>query len=233
MSFRLRRQGTLVAVLLLGWLIRHDHAGTNTLRFSGRLRRRSLARPLPLDGAGRQRPPAQLDGCPDVRHHRMRPGEPKPAQATKLLRVIFLIVALVGLGLIAGGILPIVHKESGAKARASVTGCHEIGGKNTTFQCDGSWVAGGSLVGGGGHVVLGSIDDASPSDLGKTIDVRVSGDQAYTASLRVPIILVVLGLLLSLGSLVLVIAAGRQPAAAPIPTIQPPAPPAPATAEEN
>jgi hypothetical protein len=93
-------------------------------------------------------------------------------------------------------------------------------------------VVGGSLVGGGGHVVLGSIDDANPSDIGKTIDVRVSGDHAYTASLRVPIILLILGLLIALGSLVLVTTAGRQPATAPIPTIEPLAAPATA-AEEN
>jgi hypothetical protein len=151
----------------------------------------------------------------------------------KLLRVIFLIVALVGLGMIAGGILSIVHKESGVKSRATVSGCHAIGGKNTTFQCDGSWVEGGSLVGGHGHVVLGSIDDASPSDIGKTINVRVSGDQAYTPSLRVPIILLVLGVLLAVGSLVLVIAAGRQPPRAPIPTIAPPALSSPAKAPDN
>jgi hypothetical protein len=150
----------------------------------------------------------------------------------KLLRGIFLLVALVGVAMLAGGILSIAHKESGARARATVTGCHVIAGKNATSECDGSWVVGGSLVGGGGHVVLGSIDDANPSDIGKTIDVRVSGDHAYTASLRVPIILLILGLLIALGSLVLVTTAGRQPATAPIPTIEPLAAPATA-AEEN
>lgn len=140
----------------------------------------------------------------------------------KPIRVIFLVIALGGLGMIAGGTISIVHKESGTPARATVTGCHRVGGKNTTFQCDGSWVQGGSLVGGRGHVVLGTVDDAEPSDIGKTIDVRVSDGHAYTPSLRVPVILLVIGLLLALGSLALVIAAGRQPASPPVPAIAPP-----------
>jgi hypothetical protein len=43
-------------------------------------------------------------------------------------------------------------------------------------------------------VVLGTVDGADPGDIGRTIDVRLSGDRAYTTSLRVPIVLIVLGL---------------------------------------
>jgi hypothetical protein len=127
-----------------------------------------------------------------------------------VLRGIFAVVALAGLGMIAGGIVSIIHKESGMKARATVTACQLTGSRYTTYTCEGTWVEGGSLVGGNGHVVYGVIDDAEPSDIGKTLDVRVSGDQAYTPSLRVPIILLILGGLLALGSLVITIAAGRQ-----------------------
>lgn len=162
----------------------------------------------------------------------MRPANGNRRNA-RLIRGVFLIVALVGIGMIAGGIASIIHKESGLKARATITACHRTVGMHSTYQCDGSWVEGGSLVSGKGHVVLGSVDDAEPSDIGKTIDVRVSGDHAYTPSLRVPIILLVLGGLLGLGSFVLVIAAGRQPARDPIPTILSGAPTSSVTAEEN
>jgi hypothetical protein len=127
-----------------------------------------------------------------------------------VLRGIFAVVALGGLGMIAGGIVSIIHKESGMKARATVTECQLTGSRYATYTCEGTWVEGGSLVGGNGHVVYGVIDDAEPSDIGKTLGVRVSGGQAYTPSLRVPIILLILGGLLALGSLVITIAAGRQ-----------------------
>jgi hypothetical protein len=55
-------------------------------------------------------------------------------------------------------------------------------------------VKGGSLL-DGGHVVIGTIDGASRSDVGKKIDVRLSGGRAYTTSLRLPVILLVIGLL--------------------------------------
>jgi hypothetical protein len=50
------------------------------------------------------------------------------------------------------------------------------------------------LVGGEGHVVRGTVDGASADDVGKTIDVRLAGGRAYTTSLRIPIILLTLGL---------------------------------------
>jgi hypothetical protein len=124
---------------------------------------------------------------------------------------IFVVTALVGLGMIAGGVASIIHKESGAKAKAKIASCQQVYTTHaTTYDCYGTWVEGGSLVGGNGHVVYGLVDDAEPSDIGKTLNVRVSGGHAYTESLRVPIILLVLGLLIALGSPVLVVAAGRR-----------------------
>jgi hypothetical protein len=138
-----------------------------------------------------------------------RSGSPN-RRALLVTRAIFLVVALVGLGMIAGGITSIIHKESGAKAKATIASCQQLITTHTTYQCYGTWVEGGSLVGGNGHVVYGLVDDAEPSDIGRTLNVRVSGDHAYTPSLRVPIILLVLGGLMVVGSIVLVIAAGRQ-----------------------
>jgi hypothetical protein len=98
-----------------------------------------------------------------------------------------------GLGMVAGGVYQVVVRETGERASAKVTECHESGGRYRSDVCAGTWVAGGSLL-DGGHVVLGTIDGASSGDLGHTLDVRLSGDRAYTTSLRVPIILIVLGL---------------------------------------
>ena len=119
----------------------------------------------------------------------------------KLALTFFVVTALFGLGMGGAGIAEIASKESGTKARVKVTGCsynEEL--KGGTYQCQGVWVSGGALVGGNGHVVIGSIDDADPSEIGKTITARVSGDSAYTPSLRVPILLIIFGVLMIGGS---------------------------------
>jgi len=98
-----------------------------------------------------------------------------------------------GLGMVAGGVYQVIVRETGEHATARVTSCHKSGGRYRSDVCSGTWVAGGSLL-AGGHVVLGTIDGASSGDLGHRIEVRLSGDRAYTTSLRVPIILIAIGL---------------------------------------
>jgi hypothetical protein len=98
-----------------------------------------------------------------------------------------------GLGMVAGGVYQVIVRETGERATARVTECHKSGGRYRSDVCSGTWVAGGSLL-AGGHVVLGTIDGADSGDLGRTIEVRLSGDRAYTTSLRVPIIVIVIGL---------------------------------------
>ena len=117
------------------------------------------------------------------------------------------VVVLVGLGLVGGGVFLIVQRETGERVKATVTSCT---GSGKYESCDGSWIAGGSLVGGNGHVVLGTIDGATRSDIGKTLDVTVDGDRAYTRSLRTPIILLVLGTLVAAGGIGLPFAARRK-----------------------
>ena len=77
-----------------------------------------------------------------------------------------------------------MHASPSATRAAAATG---------PTSASGTWVAGGSLL-AGGHVVLGTIDGADSGDLGERIEVRLSGSRAYTTSLRVPIILIVIGL---------------------------------------
>ena len=108
------------------------------------------------------------------------------------------VVVLAGLGFLAGGIFELVVQETGAPARATIVDCEDVAGKYGGSTCRGTWVAGGSLL-DGGHVVIGTVDGANRSDLGHTIDVRLSGGRAYTTSLRVPIILLVLGALSLVG----------------------------------
>ena len=98
-----------------------------------------------------------------------------------------------GLGMVAGGVYQVIVRETGERATARVTECHKSGGRYRSDVCSGTWVSGGSLL-AGGHVVLGTIDGADSGDLGDRIEVRLSGSRAYTTSLRVPIILIVLGL---------------------------------------
>jgi hypothetical protein len=62
--------------------------------------------------------------------------------------------------------------------------------------CTGAWVVGGSLL-GNGHVVLGTIEGATNDDVGHTLKLRIHGGTAYVRSLRLPIILFVLGLFIA------------------------------------
>jgi hypothetical protein len=124
----------------------------------------------------------------------------------KALRIIFAVIALTGIGLIVAAVVLISNRYSGTKVIATVTGCATVSaGKTASSECSGTWVIGGPLVGGNGHVVLGTIDGAEPSDIGKKITVYATGDHAHTTSIRVPIILIVIGLfLLVTGALVMV-----------------------------
>ena len=129
----------------------------------------------------------------------------------KPIIIIFGITGLVGLGLIAGGVDQIANRYSGTPVLATVTGCEVVGGGHSTDEeCDGSWVIGGTLVGGGGHVVLGPIHGADSSEIGKTIHVRANGDVAHTSSIRIGIILLILGLGMALYSVYIILAAPRK-----------------------
>jgi hypothetical protein len=113
-------------------------------------------------------------------------------------KALVAVVLVVGLACIGGGVFWIIERETGTRAEATVRECVESGGSRFhRYHCTGTWVVGGSFVGGGGHFEVGTIDGADSSDVGKTIDVTVSGDRAYVRSLGRPIIFVGLGLLLA------------------------------------
>jgi hypothetical protein len=126
--------------------------------------------------------------------------------------VLVALVFLGGLGMLGGGVFLIVVQLTGTPATARITECHDGPGRYGTDVCRGTWVAGGSLL-AGGRVVIGTVDGADKGDVGHTLDVRLSGDRAYTTSLRVPIILVIIGLGLTGFGVRLLMIARRRPAA--------------------
>lgn len=118
--------------------------------------------------------------------------------------LVFAIVVL----LVAGGLILyeagrlIWLGRSASHTQATVGDCDVSGaGRNRQVHCTGSWIVGGSLL-GNGHVVVGTIIGAETDDVGKTLDVTIIGDEAYTASflhILLPIIIVLGGLSLAGG----------------------------------
>jgi hypothetical protein len=118
---------------------------------------------------------------------------------TWFLRGVFILLVLTAVGLMAGGIFLIVQRQTGTRARATVTECHVVSnGTHATDECSGTWVVGGSLI-GNGHVVIGDVQGAERRDVGRTLDVTVRGDTAYTRGLGLPIGLTAGGLVGAVG----------------------------------
>jgi hypothetical protein len=106
---------------------------------------------------------------------------------------LFILVTVMALVFLGGAAFIVFVQQNGPKTTATVTDCRQRSIRPRTYNCTGTWVAGGSLL-DGGHVVIGTIDGASKADVGKRIDVRLSGERAYTTSRRLPIVLAGIGL---------------------------------------
>jgi hypothetical protein len=97
----------------------------------------------------------------------------------------------------------IVERGTGTRAKATVAHCVESGGSRLhRTDCTGTWIV-------RGRVVVGTIEGVDSSDVGKTIDVTVSGEHAYTRSLVRPILFIGLGLPLAALSGLALFSAGR------------------------
>jgi hypothetical protein len=108
--------------------------------------------------------------------------------------IVFLLLAALGMG--AAGVYLTVVQFTGVPAMATVTECvqdQEARYPGVTYDCTGTWIAGGDLINGNGHVVVGTVDGVDNTDVGKTLDVRLAGGEAYAESLVVPIVLMALG----------------------------------------
>jgi hypothetical protein len=105
-------------------------------------------------------------------------------------RVIALVLlSLFTLVMIGGGVFIITVQQRGTPAEATVTECHR---QRRSTTCTGTWVVGGELT-EGGQLRSGTIEGADSGDIGKTLAVRLSGNRAYTTSLRLPLILIGIG----------------------------------------
>ena len=108
--------------------------------------------------------------------------------------IVFVLLGVLGMGI--AGVYLMVLQFTGTPAQATVTDCvqdPDSVNSSVTYDCTGTWVVGGSLVGGNGHVVVGTVDGVDNTDVGKTLDVRLSGSEAYAQSLVLPILLIALG----------------------------------------
>jgi hypothetical protein len=94
-----------------------------------------------------------------------------------------------------GGVIVYHGATTGRITPVKVDDCHYTGTGRAEI-CTGTWVVGGSLL-DGGHVVIGPIEGATSDDIGHTLKVRVHGGTAYVRSLRLPIILFVLGVFIA------------------------------------
>jgi len=131
----------------------------------------------------------------------IRRGRTPSKGARVYLAIVAVVIAAVMIG---SGVFLLVQRQTGPRASATVADCVRTGaGRYASTHCTGSWVVGGSLL-DGGHVVVGTIDGAETGDVGKTLDVTLRGDTAYTRGLALPLLLIGLGLVPAAGLVPLV-----------------------------
>jgi hypothetical protein len=97
-----------------------------------------------------------------------------PGQSAKKTRLLGLSVPmlLIGVGFLAAACFSYIDQNTGPEVTARVSSCSGSYGRYSSgVHCQATWVAGGALVGGNGHVVLGDVEDADYSDVGHTIRV--------------------------------------------------------------
>ncbi|GEM_PF-5112902 len=112
-----------------------------------------------------------------------------------------IVAAIAAVAMIWAGVFLLVQRQTGPRAMATVDDCVTTGsGKYQSTHCTGSWIVGGSLL-EGGHVIVGTINDADQSQVGKTIEVTLRGDEAYTRDLLLPLMLLGFGLVPPVGLL--------------------------------
>lgn len=105
----------------------------------------------------------------------------------KGLIISVLLFGGMGAVFVFGGFYVLGAQRDGTPATATVTDCETRRLRQTTIQCTGTWTDNGRVVTGG------TIDGANSGQEGKQIEVRLRDGRAYTMSLRLPIILFVIG----------------------------------------
>jgi hypothetical protein len=109
---------------------------------------------------------------------------------------VVLVVTAGAAAMLGGGAFLLVQRATGPRAVATVGDCTTTGsGRYRSVHCTGSWTEGGSLF-EGGHIVVGAIQGAETTDIGKNLDVTVRGDTAYTRDVKLPLLLIGFGIVL-------------------------------------
>jgi len=106
-----------------------------------------------------------------------------------ILPLVFVLVALGGVGMAVAGVIQFRNVTTGPITRAKVDDC-EIPTTGTVETCTGTWVVGGRRY-------SGKIDGAKIDDIDHTVKVRAHGNKAFEPSLSLPIILFVMGLFIA------------------------------------
>jgi hypothetical protein len=105
-----------------------------------------------------------------------------------------MLILIVGftLAFVGGAAFIFVKQRSGDAVTVTVTDCRHT---SRTYVCSGTWFL-------DGQVHSGEIEGANVDDVGYEIQAHTSGGRAYTPSLRLPVLLLTIGVLLPAAALV-------------------------------
>jgi hypothetical protein len=106
------------------------------------------------------------------------------SQRVRKIIFLFLVIAS-GIGLFYGGAQQIYKIQNGIRIEATVTDCRRL---RRSDVCDGNWFTDHRFY-------SGQIENADRDDLGKKIEIMVFNGNAIKPGYRIPVVLIVLGLL--------------------------------------
>lgn len=106
--------------------------------------------------------------------------------------LVWMLLSAIPLALLGGGAWLLYQRAVGTPAQATVLACETSANwvrysPRVSEQCVAEWTL-------DGRTVVGGYNGGSGSDVGKTVDVTVRGETAYSRSLALPLLLIALGL---------------------------------------
>ena len=115
-----------------------------------------------------------------------RPPESLPMKI--IINIFVAVIMLVPLVLVGSGLWLLAQRQFGEKVEAEVLNCDiEVGYKASSQYCTARWTQDGVE-----HT--GPIQGSSDNEVGETVTATVRGDELYSRSLGLPLILLGLGL---------------------------------------
>lgn len=146
--------------------------------------------PLLVDRAIDRRPPVPHGAAPD---NITNSSPTRGLRAAVVGIMAWLVILAIPATLLGSGGWLLYQRGYGTRVRATVLSCDAIDefrrvGRHLPTDCVAEWVI-------DGQTVVGGFDGGNgPSDIGKTVDVTVRGNTAYSRSLVLPALLIALGL---------------------------------------